>query len=591
MTLEEKIEYMGGINDFYIRAIPRLKLPAFKMADGPIGVRNYGPSTALAGGIALAATWDRDLVRRAGVVLGQDARARGVHFLLGPGANIYRAPMGGRNFEYFGEDPFLAAQTAVAYIEGVQSQGVCATIKHFTGNNSEYDRHNSDSIIDERTLREIYLPSFEAAVTQGHACAIMDSYNLTNGEHMTQNGYLNNDIAKKEWGFDGIIMSDWDSTYDGVAAVNGGLDLEMPSGKNMNWATLSPAIRDGRVSQSTIDDHVRRILRKAVEFGWLDHDQTDLSISRYNLEGRAIALEAARSSVVLLKNERNLLPLDASKIKTIAIIGPDVYPAQPVGGGSARVIPFSSVSDLEGIANYLYGAVRVTYDSGIPTLDEMAEHTAFLTEALAGKSGLKAEYFDSLDLSGSPDLTVIDEHINYGPEHGLPANFHSARWSGYYIVQQPGRYHVFVQGLGEEGGSRLFLDDKIITDDWSQSIARVEDSVVDLSAGPHKIRLEAFRKEDWSEPGLRLGIVDTNSIVDPEATALAVKADAVVVAVGFDPWSETEGSDRSFRLPPGQSELIQAVAAANKNTIVVVTSGGAADTNGWLDGVPALLQS
>jgi beta-glucosidase len=241
MTLEEKIDYIGGFEDFDVRAIPRLGLPAIKMSDGPAGVRNYGPATTI-GGIALAATWDPELVHKVGAVFGDDSRARGVHILLGPGVNIYRAPMAGRDFEYFGEDPYLAARTAVAYVEGLQSKGVCATIKHYMGNNQEYDRHNVDSLIDERTMREIYLPTFEAAVKQAHVCAIMDSYNFTNGQHMSQNGYLNNDVAKKEWGFDGIIMSDWDSTYDGVAAVNGGLDLEMPAGAHMYRATLLPAI-------------------------------------------------------------------------------------------------------------------------------------------------------------------------------------------------------------------------------------------------------------------------------------------------------------------------------------------------------------
>ncbi len=263
MTLEEKIDYIGGLNDFYIRPMPKLGLPALKMADGPVGIRNYGPSTALAGGIGLAATWDPTLAQRVGKVLGEDARARGVHFLLGPGVNIYRAPMNGRNFEYFGEDPFLSSRIAVGYVEGVQSERVCATIKHFMGNNSEYDRHNVDSIIDERTMREIYLPTFEAAVKEAHVCSIMDSYNLTNGEHLTQNSYLNNEVAKKDWGFDGIMMSDWNATYDGVAAANGGLDLEMPSGKFMNRETLLPAIKAGKVSEATIDEHVRRILRKA----------------------------------------------------------------------------------------------------------------------------------------------------------------------------------------------------------------------------------------------------------------------------------------------------------------------------------------
>ena len=186
--------------------------------------------------------------------------------------NIYRAPMSGRNFEYFGEDPFLAARIAVGYIKGVQGQGVSATVKHFIGNNSEFDRHHTDATIDERTMREIYLPAFEAAVKEAHVGAIMASYNLVNGVHMTQNDFLNIEVAKKDWGFDGIIMSDWDATYDGVAAANGGLDLEMPSGKFMNRETLLPAIQAGKVSLATIDDKVRRILRTAIRFGWLDRD-------------------------------------------------------------------------------------------------------------------------------------------------------------------------------------------------------------------------------------------------------------------------------------------------------------------------------
>ena len=305
----------------------------------------------------MAAAWDPELAQRVGKIIGQDARARGVHFMLGPGVNIYRSPLNGRNFEYFGEDPFLAARTAVAYIEGVQSQGVSSTVKHFMGNNSEFDRHNSDSIIDERTMREIYLPAFEAAVKEADVGSVMDSYNLTNGLHLTQNGSFNTDLARKEWGFKGIMMSDWDATYDAVAAANGGLDLEMPSGKFMNRDLLLPAIRAGKVSEATIDEKVRRILRTAIRFGWMDRDQTDTSIPRLNADGDQVALEGARSGMVLLKNDGNLLPLDKGKIKSIAVIGPDAHPAQPVGGGSGAVQPFAAVSFLQGIANYL-GARR-----------------------------------------------------------------------------------------------------------------------------------------------------------------------------------------------------------------------------------------
>src|SRR5579862_3273510 len=382
LTLKEKVDLIGGVDDFYIRAIPKIGLPRLKMADGPVGVRNYGPSTVF-GGIGLAATWDPSLAEQIGKVIGEDARARGVHFMLGPGVNIYRAPMNGRNFEYFGEDPFLASRTAVAYIKGMQGEGVSATIKHYMGNNSEFDRHNSDSIIDERTMREIYLPVFEAAVKEAHVGAIMDSYNLTNGVHMSQNGYLNNDVLKKDWGFSGILMSDWDSTYDGIAAANGGLDLEMPSGSFMNRATLLPAIKSGRVSEATIDDKVRRILRTAIRFGWLDHDQTDLSIPLFNPEGRSVALAAAEAGIVLLKNEGNLLPLDKAKIHSIAVIGPDAYPAVPVGGGSAEAKPFAPISYLEGLANELGTDAKVYYDRGLPALDDIAITRTSLPSQLA----------------------------------------------------------------------------------------------------------------------------------------------------------------------------------------------------------------
>jgi beta-glucosidase len=240
MTLDEKINLLGGTEGMNTSPISRIGLPALRMSDGPVGVHDYGPTTAYPAGIALAASWDTDLARRVGKSMGDDARARGVHFILGPGLNIYRAPMAGRNFEYLGEDPYLASRIVVPLVEGIQDRGVIATVKHFAGNNQEYDRQKMSSDIDERTLREIYLPAFEAVVKEAKTGAIMDAYNLVNGVYMTANSHLNNEIVKQEWGFDGIIMSDWTATHDGIAAANGGLDLEMPSAVCMTPQVLRP---------------------------------------------------------------------------------------------------------------------------------------------------------------------------------------------------------------------------------------------------------------------------------------------------------------------------------------------------------------
>ncbi len=594
MTLEEKIDYIGGFNSFYVRAVPRLKLPALKMSDGPIGVRNYGPSTAYAAGIALAASWDTELAGRVGGMIGHEARARGVHFMLGPGVNIYRAPMCGRNFEYFGEDPFLASRMVVSYVRGMQEQGVSATVKHFMGNNSEYDRHNTSSDMDERTMREIYLPTFEAAVKEAKVGAIMDSYNLVNGVHSTQNDFLNNQLAKKEWGFDGVIMSDWDATYDGVAAANAGLDLEMPSGKFMNRDTLIPAVKEGKVSEETINDKVRRILRTAVRFGWLDRDQTDHAFPLFNEKGRKLALETAQSSMVLLKNQGNLLPLDKGKVKTLAVIGPDAYPAVPVGGGSAKVQPFQSVSYLEGLSQYLSGTAVVYYNRGLMPMGEIYDLTEFAADAKDEESGLKGEYFNNADLSGDAALTRNDPHVNFTWDRpnnwptGSTAHDFSARWTGYYFPSTDGpyRFAVSTYGLDEY---RLYINGKLFEDrkDQKQPISLKE---MELKAGKaYALRLEYVHRDHHAR--LSFGIRRADLFFDPEAKELVSRADAAVVLAGFDPNIEGEGFDRTFQLPEGQDALINAVLDANKNTAVVITSGGAVDMKKWVDRAPAVLEA
>lgn len=370
LTLEQKIELLGGIDSMYTRPMPAIDLPRFKMSDASVGVRTWGPTTAYAGGSALAASWDTDLARKIGEALGRDARARNVNFLLGPGVNIARSAIAGRNFEYLSEDPYLNATLVVPFIEGVQSRGVIATVKHYALNDQEFNRHNASSDVDERTMREIYLPAFEAAVTKAHVDAVMNSYNLVNGVHATQNDVLNLKILKGDWGFQGVLMSDWDATYDAVAACNNGLDLEMPSPKFMNTKNLIPAVQAGQVKESTIDEHVLRLLRAELRYGFTTRPQFDPADSTYSLADRPLALEEALESITLLKNEGNLLPLDPAKIKNIAILGPNVYPAVVGGGGSSEARAFAPVSILAGIANLLGPDVHVFYSPGMPDSDD-----------------------------------------------------------------------------------------------------------------------------------------------------------------------------------------------------------------------------
>jgi beta-glucosidase len=606
MTLEEKIDYIGGTG-FAIRAMPRLKLPAFEMSDGPVGVRaNSGfPSTVYTAGIGLAASWNPALAERVGAGIGKDARARGIHFMLGPGVNIYRQPVNGRNFEYFGEDPFLSSTMAVGYVTGMQSQGVSATIKHFLGNNSEFLRHDSDSIIDERTLREIYLPAFEMAVKRAHVGAIMDSYNFTNGQHMTQNGYFNVDVARKDWGFDGVMMSDWVATYDGVAAANGGLDLEMPNGAFMNQKNLLPAVIDGRVTTATIDEKITHILETAGRFGWLDRPQTDLSWSKYSALDQQVALDAARESLVLLKNDGKLLPLDRAATRSVLVVGPDAYPAQIVGGGSARATAFAPVTVLQGLGNFLGASSTVYYERGLPSVSDLARSTEFMTARENGKRGVTVEVFPNLDLSGAPKATSVLNHINVtgttwesfaGDFEAALAVFASGRktelsrrWTGYYVAAESGPYEIVLQGSGERAGNRMYVDDKLLIDDWKIARALQPHVTLELSAGPHKVVVEDYQTSAVGGR-IRVGIADQRKLVNEAAKALAAKVNVVVIAAGFDPDSESEGSDRTFDLPVGQQELIRELAALNPKTVVAVTSGGNVDPGNWLEHVPAYVE-
>ncbi|MGI8770167.1 MAG: beta-glucosidase H [Acidobacteriaceae bacterium] len=589
MTPAQKIDLIGGEDDMFIRAVPEIGFPRLKMSDGPLGVRTWGPSTAYAAGAALAASWDPELAQRVGASLGMDARARGVNFLLGPGVNIYRAPMNGRNFEYFGEDPYLASRIAASYIEGVQSEGVIATVKHYAANNSEYDRHNINSVVDERTLRELYLPAFEAAVKEAKAGAVMDSYNLLNGEHMTQNRRMNVDILRKEWGFDGIVMSDWDATYDGVAAANGGLDLEMPSGKFMNQKTLLPAIQSGAVSKATIDEKVRRILHTSLRFGFLDRDQLDLQDPLYSQHGDEIALASARASLTMLKNDGGLLPLNAERVKTIAIIGPDAYPAVVGGGGSSDTTAFAPVSFLSGVSDYLGRRTKVIYASGLPSLEDIFKQTRF--KDANGNSTLKMEVFDNPEFSGTAANSTPRNVAGWKASMWTPPaqKPKGVRWSGSYMPEKSGKY-LFLVAAGGEDVWKLTVDGKQVLEQSKSEGHAPRGTELDLQAGKTvEVQLDYMPSSDVLRIGF--GIHAVADLVSEDAKKIAASADAVLIPVGFNTATESEGFDRTFELPWGQDALIQAIAAANNNVIVTVTSGGGVDMEPWLRAVPVVLQN
>jgi beta-glucosidase len=582
LSLEQKVELLGGVNEMCTRPVPSIGLPRFKMSDGPVGVRTWGPTTAYPGGAALAATWDTELAHKIGEGLGRDARARSVNILLGPGVNISRTPVAGRNFEYFSEDPYLNARLAVNYIEGVQSQGVVATVKHYAANNQEYNRHNADSIVSERALREIYLPAFEAAVKEAHVDAVMNSYNLLNGSHATQSEFLNLKVLKGEWGFDGILMSDWDATYDSVGAANNGLDLEMPYARFMNATGLLPAIKAGTVKESTIDDKILRLLRVALRYGFLDHDQFDPTSSTYSVADRATALEGARESLTLLKNEGGILPLNAKKIKTIAVIGPDAYPAIPGGGGSSQADAFEPVSLLTGIANF-EPKLHVLYSRGLPNMNEVFERTFWEGNAV------HAALYHSKDFSGTPEessqwnLSMWKEEM-WGPEDLHPR---SIRYTGTYKAAKTGKYLLLAASSGADA-FKVLVDGKEVLG-HVKSEGQVPQSVtLDLTAG-QTVNVQVDYLPFTAGIRLGVGILPESEVIYPDVQQMAKAADVVVVSVGFNPPTEGEGYDRTFNLPWGQDALVDAVLAVNPHVIVSYTGGVSADVRRWIDKVPAFI--
>lgn len=339
MTLEEKCKLIAGqVDGFHTFAIERLGIPSVRMADGPQGVRNNTHSTYYPCGISLAAGWNRTAALGVGTGIGYDAKARGVGIMLCPGVNIYRSALNGRNFEYYGEDPYLASEMAAQYISGIQGSNVVATIKHFATNNSEYDRHWTSSMVDERTINELYFPTFRKAVEKAHVGAVMTSYNPVNGIHSAENAWLIKDNLRGAWGFDGLVMSDWQSTYTTYGCLQSGLDLEMPRAFELTEEKIRPLLENGVIDEAVIDEKCINILKVFSAFGFLDSPMKDESIPEdYDLS-RDYAYKAAIEGPVLLKNA-GVLPIKQSSRNNIVVCGPNADYVS-FGGGSGKMTPF-----------------------------------------------------------------------------------------------------------------------------------------------------------------------------------------------------------------------------------------------------------
>lgn len=578
MTLEEKIDYIGGYDAFSIMPLPRLGLPEIKMADGPQGIRNDTKSTLYPSGILSASTWNRSLVNELGKGLGRDARARGIGFLLGPGVNIYRSPLCGRNFEYFGEDPYLAGEIAKNYILGVQSQGVISTIKHFALNNQEWNRHDVSSDADERTMNEIYLPVFEKAVKQAGVGAVMNSYNLINCVHATENKMLNTTILRNAWGFKGILMSDWVSVYSAVGAATGGLDLEMPRGRYMNKENLIPAIKNGIIPASVIDLKVKHILQTLSAFGLLDRNQQDSSIAKDNAESKLTALKLARDGMVLLKNKDNILPLKGK----IAVLGSN-SDRIVTGGGSGFVTPYSAVTEWGGI-HKMFGK-----NADLVSDDKWCENEimSIYPDVSSNTNGFKTEYFNNKDLHGTPVLVRIEKDINndWGdnpPAKNISMDKFSVRWSGVYIPQKSGVININMKG---DDGYRVFVNGEQLISDWRNHAITSKDVMINVEAGKkYNIKIEYYDNTKGAVAKAKLEMVNYGKL-----DSILKGYDYVVLCVGLDSGLEYEGGDREFALPEGQNILINKVASMHDNVVVVVNAGGGIDFTKWINKVNGVL--
>jgi beta-glucosidase len=600
LTLEEQVSLLAGANFWTTVPVERVGVPAIKVTDGPNGARGGGSlvggvkAASFPVGIALASTWNTALVEQVGRALAEEARSKGARVLLAPTVNIHRSALNGRNFECYSEDPILSAQMARAYISGVQAQGVAATVKHYVGNESEFERHTISSEIDERALREIYLLPFEVAVKEAGVWAVMAAYNRVNGTFASEHPPLLLGLLKGEWGFDGVVMSDWFGTHSTAAAANAGLDLEMPGPTRHRGTALVEAVRSGEASPSAVADSARRLLRLVQRVGAFDDPTIPPEQAIDRPEHRALIRRAGAEAMVLLKND-GILPLDASALRKIAVIGPNAATAQIMGGGSAQLNAHYRVSPLEGIAARAGAAVEVGHEQGC------TNHK--LLPAFRGP--LSVEYFASRDLSGPVAFREqrTDGELMWfeSVAPGVDANSFSARLSGTFTPESSGRYQF---GLVSAGLSRLYLDGQLLVDNWDGwrpgdtyfgSGSQEAIGAAELQAGRTCAVTIEYAAQTSGELGIQAVHVGVLLPLGEEAidraVQLAAASDVAVVCAGLTGEWDTEGRDRPHMdLVGRQDELIARVAAANPRTIVVLQTGGPVAMP-WLDQVAAVLQA
>jgi len=587
LTLDEKVSLLSGFNSWYTNKIEIKNIPSIKMSDGPNGVRgdsNSGKSSAcFPCAISIGSTWDLSLIKDIGIALGEEAQAKDVDVLLGPTINIHRHPLGGRHFESFSEDPFLTGKIATNYVQGVQSKNVAACLKHFVGNDTEYERHSVSSNIDAQTLREIYLLPFEMGIKEGNAKVVMSAYNKLNNIFCSSHQDLLIKILKEEWGFDGYVVSDWGAALETIENANGGLDLEMPGPSNVWGKALIDAVEASEVSEKLIDDKVKRILTVAEFSNRFQKPQIKAEQAIDQPKHRLLLRKAAADGMVLLKNEGSL-PLKKN-IKKLAVIGPNALEAQIIGGGSASLRPHYQIHPLEAVQERLGHETEILYSKGCHTHKYLPKINEELMEE---KDGFLVEYFDGNQFDKN---LILDERLT-GSKFWVFEGFAkdviskeerpdiSVRFSCTYKPDISGLHEFEIFGIGK---CRLLIDGNELIDNWTSMDpgeafftfgSASKKGVINLQKG-EAYKIEVQYKFEGSFPAVYIGCQAPDEVdIFQEALETASHADDVILIVGTNSDWETEGNDRAdFNLPANQNKLIEAILEANQNTVVVINTG------------------